>query len=152
MYLQIKKITSKKDIPWNLLLTADPARDLVEDYLSKGISYVALTEGKIVGVYVLVSVSEDVAELKNISVEEKYQGMGIGKKLLLNAIKQAKEIGVKKIDVGTGNSSFSQLAFYQKLGFRIVGIDKDFFIKNYKEEIIENGIKCADMIRLSLDI
>ena len=37
----------------------------------------------------------------------------------------------------------------QKCGFRITGIDIDFFIRCYQEEIFENGIQCRDMIRLT---
>ncbi|MDU6249675.1 MAG: GNAT family N-acetyltransferase, partial [Paeniclostridium sordellii] len=84
--------------------------------------------------------------------EESYQGSGIGKKLVASAIDKARELKVKTLEVGTGNSSISQLAFYQKCGFRIVGVDKDFFKKYYKEKIEENGIECIDMIRLSIDL
>lgn len=54
--------------------------------------------------------------------------------------------------VGTGNSSFDQLALYQKCGFRMKGIIEDYFIEHYEEPIFENGIQCRDMIRLSLKI
>ena len=60
-----------------------------------------------------------------------------------------KKKGYKKIEIGTGNSSLGQLALYQKCGFRITGIDIDFFIRCYQEEIFENGIQCRDMIRLT---
>lgn len=36
--------------------------------------------------------------------------------------------------------------------FRITGIDRDFFIRHYDEEIFENGIQVIDMIRLSQDL
>lgn len=68
----------------------------------------------------------------------------------MDAIEQAKREGYQKIEIGTGNSSIHQLALYQKCGFRITGIDQDFFIRNYEEEIYENGIQCRDMIRLTL--
>ncbi|WCN36270.1 hypothetical protein [Aneurinibacillus uraniidurans] len=35
------------------------------------------------------------------------------------------------VEIGTGNSSIGQLALYQKCGFRIIGVDRDFFIKHY---------------------
>ncbi|MGX8177137.1 GNAT family N-acetyltransferase [Exiguobacterium artemiae] len=56
------------------------------------------------------------------------------------------------IEIGTGNSSIGQLALYQKCGFRIVGVDLNFFLRHYEEDIIENGIRCTDMIRLSQDV
>lgn len=47
--------------------------------------------------------------------------------------------------VGTANSSIGNLAFYQKVGFRITEVKKDFFSK-YPEPIFENGIQALDMI------
>lgn len=57
-------------------------------------------------------------------------------------------MGFETVEIGTGNSSIDQLAFYQKCGFRIAAIDPDFFIRHYPEPIFENGIQCRDMIRL----
>lgn len=91
-------------------------------------------------------------ELVNIAVDENQQSKGIGKQLVYHAIQNARLLGAKTIEVGTGNSSVGQLALYQKCGFRITGIDRDFFIRHYSEEIVENGIKVVDMIRLTLDI
>ena len=36
------------------------------------------------------------------------------------------------------------------MGFRITGIDQDFFVHHYDEEIIENGLILKDMVRLQL--
>ena len=91
-------------------------------------------------------------EIINIAVDERIHGRGIGKKLIGDAIQTAKVLGCKSLEVGTGNSSIGQLAFYQKCGFRIDGVIKDFFVDHYEEEIFENGIQCRDMIRLSMAI
>jgi hypothetical protein len=48
--------------------------------------------------------------------------------------------------------SINQLALYQNMGFRIAGVDVDFFTRNYPEAIVENGIVCRDMIRLKYDV
>lgn len=150
--IKTKKIEDKNFLPWDLLLSADPSRKMVEGYINDSEIYIAWQGKKVVGEYVLTKLNEDTVELKNIAVDKEFQGKGIGKMLVLDAIKKAKEAGFKKIEVGTGNSSFSQLALYQKCGFRIVGVEKDFFTKNYDQEIIENGIKCVDMIRLAIDL
>ena len=91
-------------------------------------------------------------EIINVSVIKKYQGNGIGKQLVKNAIELCKIKGAHTIEIGTGNSSVNQLALYQKCGFRIVSIDFDYFLKNCTEKLFENGIQCRDMIRLSMDI
>lgn len=149
--LVIKQLKNNDNVPWDLLLLADPSKELIQEYLPTSKIYVALLNNETVGVYILTQLSPNVIELKNVAVDEKYQHQGIGKKLVLDAINKAKISRVKRIEVGTGNSSLSQLGLYQKCGFRIVGVEKDFFIKRYKQEIIENGIRCTDMIRLAID-
>lgn len=147
----ICRLDDIEDIPYELLLLADPSRSAIEDYMNRGICYICKID-EIVGIYVLIKTRPNTMELVNIAVKENMQGKGIGKKLVLHAILIGKEEGVKTLEIGTGNSSLEQLALYQKCGFRIVGVDKDFFIRHYEEDIMENGIRCRDMIRLSMDL
>ncbi|SER57524.1 GNAT family N-acetyltransferase [Salipaludibacillus aurantiacus] len=148
----IRKLNNAENPPMGLLLTADPSRVLVEEYLEKGDCFVAEKNREVIGVYVLLPLKYDNAEIKNIAVSSKDQGKGIGKKLVKHAIEEARKRGFNTIEIGTGNSSLGQLALYQKCGFRISEIEKDFFTENYSEEIVENGIVCKDMIRLSLKL
>jgi len=148
----IRKLEQEESPPIELLLTADPSENLVKEYLKMGICYIAEEKNQWIGVYVLLPIKEESIELINLAVVEIYQGKGLGKKLVMHAVKEAKKLGYKVIEVGTGNSSIGQLALYQKCGFRINRIDKDFFLINYEEEIYENGIQCVDMIKLTQDI
>lgn len=139
----------KEAYPMDLLLLADPSESLVKQYVERGECYIAEINEETVGVYVLLRTRSDTVELVNIAVAEHYHGQGIGKALVLDAIQRAKQQEYKIIEVGTGNSSIGQLALYQKCGFRITGVDKDFFKIHYDEKIVENGIVCVDMIRLA---
>ena len=150
--MKIRKLLTGEKAPIELLLLADPSISSIEEYLEKGECYVGESNSGIVGVYVLLAKTQEIVELMNIAVNEDFQGCGIGKLLVLDAIQTAKKGNFKKIEVGTGNSSIGPLTLYQKCGFRMVGIDRDFFTKNYREAIYENGIQCRDMIRLSLQI
>lgn len=147
--METRLLKKNEQAPLELLLTADPSATLIKGYLDRGHCYIAEIDNQTAGVYVLVENNSDTAELINIAANEKHQGKGIGKALVKDAIQKAKDMGYKTIEVGTGNSSIDQLALYQKCGFRITGVDKDFFIRNYEEEIFENGIKCRDMVRMS---
>jgi len=120
--------------------------------MKRGECFVAEIEQQTVGVYVLLPTRPKTVELVNIAVAVKQQGRGIGKQLIVNAMKTAKAKGYKTIEIGTGNSSIGQLALYQKCGFRIIGVDLDYFVSHYSEEIFENGIQCKDMIRLAKDL
>jgi len=149
--IAIRKIGGNDPIPYDLLVLADPNIDLVNQYIGRGITYIAEIESRTVGVYVLIDTRPETMELVNIAVDESFHGKGIGKRLVLHAIETAKAMKVKTLEIGTGNSSLPQLGLYQKCGFRLTGIDRDFFIRHYDEEIVENGIQCVDMIRLSID-
>ena len=83
---------------------------------------------------------------------KRIMGEDMEKKLVLHAIEQAKEKDYRTIEIGTGNSGVTQLALYQKCGFRMISIDRDFFLKHYEEPIFENGIQVVDMVRLEMDL
>ena len=146
--LHIELLTDKQEIPFDLLELADPSRTQIKSYLTTGNCYVAKIEAKIVGAIILSKIDSTTIEIKNIAVREAEQGKGIGKALLKYAEKISQELEYKKLIIGTGNSSIGQLALYQKSGFEISSIEYDFFILNYDELIIENGIPCKHMILL----
>ncbi|GMQ63663.1 GNAT family N-acetyltransferase [Vallitalea maricola] len=150
--IEIRQLSKDEKIPYDLLLLADPSKELIDEYYNRGICYVAYDIDKIVGIYVLLKTRPLTMEIVNIAVDEDYQGNGIGKALLYHAIKKARENRAKILEIGTGNSSIAQLALYQKCGFHIDSINKGFFRKHYNEKIYENGIECIDMLRLSMEI
>lgn len=150
--LLFRELEEKESLPWDLLLLADPSKGMIEEYLGKGKTFVVELNKQISGVMVLLPTRPFTIEIINIAVDETKQGIGIGKKLIYYAIDYGKKHGYKRIEIGTGNSSIGQLALYQKCGFRIDGIDRDYFIRNYPEKIEENGIACVDMVRLSMEL
>ncbi|MCA0989063.1 GNAT family N-acetyltransferase [Guptibacillus algicola] len=139
-----------KSFPFDLLLEADPSIDKVKGYLGRGDCYIAKQNGEVLGAYVLLQ-KDSIVEIVNIVVDEGYRGKGIGKKLLQDALFNAIQMGAETVEIGTGNSSIGQLALYQKCGFRMMEIVQGYF-EEYEEDIIENGIVCRDMIRLSFSI
>ncbi|HEY4390321.1 MAG TPA: GNAT family N-acetyltransferase [Paenibacillus sp.] len=141
-----------QETPYELLLLADPSKALIDDYLARGNCYLAYIDGELIGEFVLIPTHPRTIEIVNIAVAEKHHGRGFGKKLVLQAIEEARRLGARSVEIGTGNSSLIQLRLYQRCGFRITGVDQDFFVRNYEEEIIEDGLPCRDMIRLRLDL
>lgn len=152
MKIDIRLLNSSDSIPIDLLLLADPSVNIIRQYVSNGECYIARYNDITIGVLVLIKINIDTYEIANIAVREDFQRKGIGKKLIQFAIDAAKVRSAKSIEIGTGNSSIYQLILYQKCGFRISGIDPDFFTTHYTEPIYENGIQCRDMIRLYLNL
>lgn len=148
---EIKEIQSADPVPLPLLLLADPNEALIRSYWSRSAAYLLTVDGNEAGVVVLLPTRPETIEVVNVAVDEQYQGKGYGRKLVEFALKRAKADGYRTVEIGTGNSSVGQLSLYQKCGFRIVGVDRDFFIRHYDEPIYENGIQCRDMIRMQVD-
>ncbi|MFC3418574.1 GNAT family N-acetyltransferase [Salinicoccus hispanicus] len=147
--LHIRQIGENEEAPMVLLTLADPSDQRIRSYLKQSDCYLAELTGEIIGVYVAGKISRDTIEIYNIAVKEAFQGKGIGKHLLMDAVNRYSKAGYKAIEIGTGNSSIGQLALYQKAGFRIDCILRDFFTDYYEDHIYENGIWCRDMIRLN---
>lgn len=148
----IRRLEEGEEYPLQLLLTADPSRELVEGYMARGQCFIALHENRIIGEYVLLNTRPGRIEIINIAVIPEMQGRGAGKFLVMDAIQRAREYGAKLLEIGTGNSSLVQLGLYQRCGFRITGVERNYFADNYGFKIEENGIVCRDMVRLSLDL
>ncbi|KAA0011861.1 GNAT family N-acetyltransferase [Billgrantia pellis] len=138
------------EAPLDLLLEADPSLDAIKRYLEHSMCQVATIEGKTVGAYVIQSMGNGVCELMNIAVAPAYQGKGIGTKLLEHAVHMSRELGARRLELGTGTFGY-QLAFYQRVGFRVVAVERNYFLTHYDEPIYENGIQHQDRLRLALE-
>lgn len=146
------KIEQNPEPFWDLLLLADPSRTMVESYLEDGSLYSAHWEDTVVGVFVLCAIDDVKTDLKNIAVAPEWQGKGVGKALLEKAIETARSLGHEILEVGTGNSSLRQIEFYQRGGFRMDRVAKNYFTLNYDEPIVEDGIECKDMVVFRMDL
>lgn len=146
---EVKTITEQHYV---LLLDADPAKSLVDEYVSRSSVFEAKKDEKTVGIIVLLPTRPETLEIVNLATSANHRGKGIATALIQHALKFAKEKNYRTIEIGTGSIGFEQLYLYQKCGFRMDSIDRDFFVRHYEEEIIENGLVLKDMVRLSQDL
>lgn len=135
-------------LPYHLLELADPSREMIDSYVYDGRCFVLTLEGKSVGVLVLFALDSTCLEIKNIAIDPRHQGKGLGSALLRHAESVASGAGYQRLRIGTGNSSLDQLGFYQRFGFEMDHVIANFFTEHYPEEIVENGIVCKHLIVL----
>ena len=135
--------------PMEVLLLADPSEDRLRSYLPKSSCFTASANGVVVGACVVQALGAGAHELMNIAIQPGHQKSGHGTALLKCIIDFFRMSGASRMEVGTGSFGY-QLAFYQKHGFRVTGIDRDFFVDNYREPVFEDGIRLLDMLRLTL--
>ncbi len=110
-------------------------------------SYAALlSEGQMIGA-ATVRWEQAESELVYIAVAPERRGHGYGKAIIAALLDEARRLGVKSLLVGTANSSLENIAFYQKCGFRLDHVRRDFF-SYIQPPISEHGIPMRDMIVL----
>ena len=150
MSLLIQEVPAA-DAPIELLLLADPSEDKIRSYLSESKCFVASAGAAVVGACVVQPRGMGAHEIMCIAVCLDCQKSGYGTALLKWVVDFFRRSGARQLEVGTGSFGY-QLAFYQRLGFRVTSIGHDFFVENYPEPIFENGIRLRDMLRLSLPL
>lgn len=138
----------EEPIPYNLLLLADEFVEVIDKYIFDSEIYVYQEGERIIALYALYKVDSDEAEIKNIAVDDEYQNKGIGKALLKEATTRAKEKGFKTLSIGTGDAMMMQLHLYQKAGFEMDMIKRNFYLDNYPAPIFENGLRLKHMVML----
>lgn len=143
------KLDKAEQVPYELLLLADPSKDLVDEYLKSSDIYAARQNDETLGIVVLCPLITGTVEIKNVAVKPEFQRQGVGSFLIENAVRVAYLNSQKSVCIGTANSSVGQLYLYQKLGFEITDIKRNFFTDNYAEPIYENGIQAKHMLILT---
>lgn len=150
----IKELLDKENLPWELLLAADPDRTVVASYLKKSRVFVYDTpEKEVVGIVVLSSPTHDAFELMNVSVSPQYRRMGIAKKLVSHVVDELISEGrATNIEVKTGDLSKEAIALYQSLGFEIIETIQDYFIDHYADPIYEHGQLLRHQVVMQLQL
>lgn len=138
------------EAPVALLLEADPSPEKLKTYLPHSTCFVAQQQGTLVGAYAVKCIAPEIYELMSIAVSPGQQRKGLGTILLKHAITTVGALGARRLEVGTGSFG-CQLAWYQREGFRVVAIERDFFLENYPDPIYEQGIQLKDMLRLAVE-
>ena len=136
-----------------LFLLADESAQQVQSYMNAGDLYVySSDDGIVAGIVLAIPKEPDVVELKAVAIDVQLQGQGIGKRMLIDVLAELRELGCKRVVVGTANAAIGQLAFYQKAGFRLLSIERDFFspVRGYADVIEELGIRIRDMVWMDL--
>ena len=146
--MQVKKIENKEDYI-DLLLEADPSKDMIHKYLNDSDVYALKKEDELISIAVILHIDRKTLELKNIVTTEKYRNKGYAKTLLKSLCGNYKQ----KYDRMLVGTTENNIPFYVKQGFdKYEKTIKNFFIDNYKEEIKDGDLICTDLIYYSKDL
>ena len=146
--MQVKKIENKEDYI-DLLLEADPSKDMIHKYLNDSDVYALKKEDELISIAVILPISRKTLELKNIVTKESYRNKGYAKILLKHLSGNYKQ----KYDRMLVGTTENNIPFYVKQGFdKYEKTIKNFFIDNYDEEIKDGDLICTDLIYYSKDL
>lgn len=106
-------------------------RSLNELYETLRDLFICEVDGVIYGVCALHIMWEDLAELRSLAVDRRYQKRGIGRNLVKQCLKEAKALGIKRIFALTYHPDF-----FKKMGF--TEIDKS----NLPQKIWGDCLRC----------
>ena len=79
--------------------------------------FFAILDGEVVGTAAMIQTDKGIYELAKMAVARKFQGLGIGKKLLKRCIDYSKEREAAEIFLITNDSLKSALSLYLSFGF-----------------------------------
>lgn len=103
----------------------------------------AVEDEKIVGYIGLIAAGPE-ADITNVAVKETYRGKGIGRQLVGEMIRLAKERGVEDIFLEVRVSNDPAIKLYSSFGFQNVGLRKDYYEEPREDAYIMKYSSKAD--------
>jgi N-acetylglutamate synthase-like GNAT family acetyltransferase len=139
----------------SLFALAEDSPQRLEASMDQGRVLVATDDGHIVAHLQLVeSDVEHQVELRSMAVIDQRQRQGIGRALIERAIADCRAAGLHTVLVATASADTGNLRFYQRLGFRMLRIQRDAFTTahGYPDGLTIDGIPLRDRVWLTLDL
>jgi len=62
--------------------------------------------------------------------------------------------GTRRLLVGTANADTGNLDFYQRCGYRLLSIERDYFTpaRGYPPDFVLNGLPALDMVWMDMEL
>jgi DNA-binding MarR family transcriptional regulator/N-acetylglutamate synthase-like GNAT family acetyltransferase len=125
-------------------LAAEIAAEFIKNFDPKcERSWIAERKGEIVGSVFLVKKDDVTAKLRLLYVEEAARGLGIGKRLVEECVRFARQVGYRKITLWTQSNLVAARGIYEKAGFRLMGqqnhksFGKELVAETWEKELSE---------------
>ena len=114
-------------------------------------AYASWLDGRLAGAAVVRWEEDETSEILYIAVATDLRGRGYGKQIMHALQEELCRRRGYALLVGTANAALENIAFYQKCGFRMFEIRRDYFAY-IQPPIVEHGIQLRDMLVLRYDV
>jgi GNAT superfamily N-acetyltransferase len=139
-----------------LLLAAEPSERALRwglEHLSDATYRVELG-GELVGA-ANMQWRGDPCELMELAIAAGRRGQGLGRRVVAWLLDEARRRGKRHMLVGASNAALDNIGFYQRCGFRMHEVRRDYFgyyERHYGGPLYENGIQVRDMLVFRYDL
>ena len=133
---------------------AEDSASQLDQYLELGRVLVARRGPEVLGhLQVVPTTAAGAIELKSLAVVPEERRTGLGRALVRSALLQCAAEGWLRMLVSTAAADTGNLRFYQRVGFRLLSVDRDAFTPatGYPDPIMIDGIPLLDRVWLSRD-
>jgi N-acetylglutamate synthase-like GNAT family acetyltransferase len=107
-------------------------------------------DGKLAGA-ATVRWNKEPVEILELAVDKRRHGQGLGRRMIEYLLAEARQRDLQELFVGTANSSVGNIVFYQKCGFRMDSVRKDYFWY-HRTPVYENGLRTRDLLIFRYDL
>ncbi len=136
-----------------MLLDADEGEERIRAVLLDPTctAYACWLDSQLAGATVVRWKKKDPSEILYIEVAAALRGRGYGKQIMQALQDEMRSRGGRSLLVGTANAALENIAFYQKCGFRMYEIRRDYFAY-IQPPVLEHGIVLRDMLVFRYDL
>jgi GNAT superfamily N-acetyltransferase len=137
---------------WPLFELADGSALAIHRFIDEGVVHVAVTGGVPVGLAQVIHHEEGPYELRRLAVVPGHRRRALGTRLLARSAAWVRDQSGDRLVIGTPAANLDVLGFCQRLGFRILEVERDAFgpRNGYPEGLITHGIPLRDRVWLEL--
>ena len=139
----------------SLFELAEDSRRQLDLYIDLGRVLIARDGDLVIGHLQLVPTDRpDELEIKNMAVVPARRGNGAGRALVAAAVDASRAEDRRVLLVATGAADVGNLRFYQRVGFRLLSVERDAFAPatGYPDPIMIDGIPLRDRVWLSMEL
>lgn len=139
----------------SLFELAEDSRRQLDSYIELGRVLIARDGDLVIGHLQVVPTDRPAElEIKNLAVVPARRGTGVGRKLVAAAVDASRAEDRRVLLVATGAADIGNLRFYQRVGFRLLSVERDAFTPatGYPDPIMIDGIPLRDRVWLSIEL
>lgn len=151
--LRISVHEGRRDDLWALFELAHDSVHAIRGYLDEGVVHVLTLGGMPVGHSHVVAL-EGVHELRSLVVFPRHRRRGLGTRLVARAAAWVRDHGGDRLVTGMPAADLDVLGFYQRLGFRMLRIERDAFTaeRGYPDGLSVRGVPVRDRVWLEMPL